>query len=167
MEDFFGKPKFEISQSPMKEAYELLEANSPLELSNLYTKEDQKILKGGSWDYNNPDLIIHKIKDILEAIDEDNLAEEEKVWRNEILWFWYHHAISCAIFRYKDRIAAKEYSTKALSYKDKNHPNKITDIFDFLIDNRVSDAEQLAEAMDEDKETALELIEEYKEGNMF
>lgn len=161
------KNSFEAAKSRIKEAYFLLNARTPLELNNLYTAEDQKLMKSGSWDYNNSDLIINRVKTILEDSGEDGLTDEEKKWRKEILWFWYHHAISCAVFLHKDKEAAKRYITKALEYKDADHPNKITDILGLLIEDRIVEAEELAEKMDTDKQTAVELIQEYKKNGLF
>ncbi len=156
----------EWMKSPIKEAYSLLNAHTPLELNNFYTAEDQKLFKSGSWDYANPELVINKVKTILESASEDGMSDEEKEWRKEILWFWYHHAISCAIFKYKDKEAAKEYSQIALQYKAIDHPNKITDILNLLLDGNISAAEELAQILETDKETALGLIEDYKQGGM-
>lgn len=153
-----------VEQSPLKEAYILLGATTPLALSQKYTDEDQQLMKSHSWDYNNPDLIVNRVKELLEKVNPDSLSQEEKDWWNEILWFWHHHAISCAIGKYRDFEKAKEYSKKALYYKsfDKNHPNKITDIFDLLLNSKLQEAQALAQNLVDGKETALSLIEYYK-----
>jgi hypothetical protein len=161
--------KFDIEKSPAKEAYVLLSAKTPLELSNLYSDEDQKLMNSGAWDYGNPELLVNKVKEILESIDPQTLTDDEIDWRQEILWFWYHHAISCAIWRYRDRETAKNYVAKALDYQPAEHPNQITRLFDFLVNDKVAEAEQWAESIKEEpeKSTASLLVEEYKEGKFF
>lgn len=158
-----------VSKGPLREAYALLGASTPLELLNQYTKEDQKLFKLGEWDYENPDFVTNKIKDILEVIDPNDLTEEEKTWRQEILWFWYHHAISCAIALHKDREKAKEYTEKALELQSEDHPNKITHLLYFLANEKIEEAEEWVETISEEPEktTARELLDEYKKGELF
>jgi hypothetical protein len=171
MEDFsVGKSQesFDVEKSPMREAYLLLGAKTPLELSNLYAAEDQKLMPKG-WDYNNPELITNRIKEILEATDPHALTDEENEWRNNILWFWYHHAISCAIWRYKDKAAAQMYSARALEFQSEDHPNKITRLFYFLTRDQLEEAEKWAETIAEEpeKSTSTELLEEYRRGQFY
>jgi hypothetical protein len=160
---------FTIEKSPLKEAYILLNAKSPLELNNLYSEEDQKLIKTHMWDYDNPDLITNKIKEILERVDVSALSEEEQEWRNEILWFWNHHAISCAIWRYKDQRAAQEYSERALEFQSTEHPNQITRLFYFLTRDQLDEAEKWVREIHEEpeKSTAADLISWYKKGDFY
>ncbi len=162
-------PNFDIEKSPIKEAYVLLDAKTPLELSNRYSAEDQKLMQSGAWewDYENEELLINKVKNILESADVSQMTDEERDWRNEILWFWYHHAISCAIWRYQDKEAAKKYAAVALEYQGSNHPNKITRLLDLLTNDKLPEAEQWAEGIEDgaEKETAQYLLKEYREGD--
>lgn len=155
--------QFDIENSPIGEAYKLLEASTPLELSQKYTKAEQPLFISQEWDYENPAQIQNKVKDILETVDPSALTEEEQDWRQEILWFWYHHAISCAIWK-KDRTKAIEYSNKALELQDENHPNKITKLLSLLVNGDVEEAEEFVKTVDTDKEEAEGLIEDYKKG---
>ncbi len=158
-------PTPETPKSSLKDAYALLGANTPLELNNLYTEEDQKLMNEKAWDYNNPDLVINKVKKILEDVDATTLSEDEKVWRNEILWFWNHHAISCAIWRYNDLDAAQKFSAQALQLQPEDHPNQITKLLYFLTHHQLDLAEKwLLTINEEEKETAEYLISTYKEG---
>ena len=154
---------FNFEKSPAKEAYLLLSAHTPLELSNKYSEEDQKLMLSGSWDYNNPVLVVNRIKDILEGINPQELTEEEREWMQEILWFWYHHAISCAIWKYKDKEKAKVYARKALELQPENHPNKITKLLSLLLEDKLEEARKWVEAIIEEpeKSTALSLIGEW------
>lgn len=161
---------FESSEkSPLQQAYEMLGVSSMRELSRAYTEEDQRLMKTNEWDYKNPELLTNKIKDLLEQVNESDLSEEEKEWRGEILWFWYHHAISCAVARYRDQKEAQEFALKALEYQSEDHPNQITKLLKHLVFGELELAEQLAEKIeiDYEKETAKELIEDYKEGKFF
>lgn len=167
MDKFLEQEKldsFDFEKSPAKEAYLLLNAHTPLELSNLYTVEDQKLMSSPySWDYNNAALIINKVKDILESLDREKLEGEEKEWIQEILWFWYHHAISCAMSRYNDKEKARFYAKKALGLQSENHPNKITKLLDLLLNDKLDEAGEWAKTIIEEpeKSTALELIEDW------
>lgn len=158
------KPKnFNPENSPAREAYRLLNASTPLELSNRYTEEDQKLMRAGTWDYNNSLLIVNVIKNILETLNPQELTEEEGEWRQEILWFWYHHAISCAVWRYKDILTAQKYVAKAIQLQPADHPNKITKLLDLLVNNKLEEAHKWADSITEEpeKSTALAVIEEW------
>lgn len=160
---------FNIQDSPLKEAYLLLSASYPGELDTRYLEEDQKLMKSAEWDYKNKAHLIHKVKDILEGVDPAKLADEEQYWRRNILWFWYHHAVSCAVWRYADRQKAQEYAKKALHYQPKSHPNKITKLLYFLVHDRLSSAERWAETIttEPEKTTAQAILEEYRTKGFF
>jgi hypothetical protein len=163
-----GNNKEGAATSPLKEAYLLLGAKTPLELSDLYSAEDQKLMKAGAWDYDNPNLIVNKVKTNLEFTDLATLSEEEKEWRKEILWFWYHHAISCAIWRYKDKQAAQAYSARALELQSDDHPNQITRLLYLLVRDQLPEAEAWAMTVnEEEKDTAESLIKQYKGGGFY
>jgi tetratricopeptide (TPR) repeat protein len=172
MED---QPKqFNTENSPMIEAYELLGANSPKELDSLYNDADQELMKSNEWDYNNPDLIINKVKNIIENVDENSLTEEEKEWRQMILWFWYHHAMSIAMSKFGDKEKAKEFGAKAIELNPEDNSNKITEIYYMLLNDKLAEAEELAASIPEgllddgnlnpEPQTARDLIEDYKKG---
>jgi hypothetical protein len=150
--------------SPLEKAYDLLGAKTPLELSQLYTVEDQKLFKSHEWDYENPNLITNQVKMALEAVDVSHLNEAEQEWSEEILWFWYHHAISCAIWK-KDLKAAKEFAKKALEHQSESHPNKITYLLYLLVNDEIEEAELWLKTIPVDSievDTAQYLIDEYK-----
>ena len=166
-----------FENSPIKDVYVLLQIDNetdksnPMYLSEKYSEEDQKLMKSESWDYNNSNLIINKVKSILEKVNVESLSEQEKEWHNEIFWFWYHHAISCAIGRYKDIEKAKYYAAEAMNYQSKSeggHPNQITKLLYLLVNDKLEEAEQfdkIAKYGDEDeKQSGKELIENYKNG---
>ncbi len=172
MEDYSphkNTKEFDVNKSPIKEAYVLLGAKTPLELSNLYSYADQRLMKERGWDYNNPQLIVNKIKTILEVADPSTLTEDENEWRDEILWFWYHHAISCAIWRHKDKNVAQIYSARALEFQSEDHPNKITKLFYFLTRDQLDEAEKWAETITEEPEkgTSRDLIAQYRRGEFY
>ncbi len=70
---------FEVEKSPLREAYMLLDASSPLELNKKYTEQDQLHYKAHTWDYENPSLVVNKVKDILETVDPAVLTDEERM----------------------------------------------------------------------------------------
>lgn len=160
---FQDKKIFDTETSPMKEAYRLLAATTPLELSELYTKQDQLLFASRTWDYDVPDQIPNRIKSILESINEDDLTAEERMWRNDILWFWYHHAISCATWK-GNKEKMREFATKALEYQDNDHPNILTRTMFFLAHDRVHEAEEwvLSQSEAADYETGVAMVEDYK-----
>ena len=159
--------QFDIENSPMREAYGLLGATTPLELSNLYSKQENPSFISQEWDYDNPDQIQNKVKCILENVDESELTEDEREWREEILWFWYHHAISCANWK-KDKEKMKEFSQKALEYQG-NNPNILTRTMFLLAHDNIEEAEEWVQSKegDDDHKTALEFIENYKKFGFF
>lgn len=158
-----------IEKSPLREAYLLLNARTPLELNNNYSTEDQKLMSARSWDYNNLELIVNKVKNILEAINPQQLTDEEREWVQEILWYWYHHAISCAIWRYRDREKAKIYALKALELQSEDHPNRITKLLSLLVDDKLEEAKEWTKNTTEEPEktTARELMEEWLNTSIF
>lgn len=164
-----SQSKFEIQKSPLRDAYRLLGARSPVQLSNLYVAEDQRMMATGGWDYNNSALIVNKVKTILEATDQNTLTPDEKDWREEILWFWYQHAINCAIWTHRDKAAAQEFSERALRHQSDDHPNKITKLLYYLTRDKVQEAEQWAGTIGEEveKTTAAKLLDDYKAGLFF
>ncbi|MCX6789987.1 MAG: hypothetical protein NTV60_00475, partial [Candidatus Kaiserbacteria bacterium] len=84
-------------------------------------------------------------------------------------WFWYHHAISCAIWRHKDQHAAQEYSAHALEFQSDEHPNQITRLLYFLTRDQINDAETWATGIHQDpeKSTAMDVIDSYKKGEFY
>lgn len=138
------------------------------ELFDAYLKEDQKIVTARIENYHDPKLLIHKVKKQLESVDARYLTQEEKIERRHILWLWYHHAISYAVWGYKDKKQAKKYSALALKYKPKNHPNKITFLLFLLVRDRYKEAKEWVKKIThEEKSTAKELLLFYKEGSFF
>lgn len=177
----------EDSKSALQEAYELVGAHTPLELDHLYIQEDQRLRKSGEWDYDNSELLTNKVKDILERVDSSQLTEEEAEWRQDILWFWYHHAISCAVWKKNDKEAAKFYAEKALEIKPVDERNQITQLLHFLVHDKMQEAQEWVEDIPDtfrrypdeepsednpelenpEKNTARELLEDYKQGKFF
>ena len=152
----------------LQNAYKLLEVDNVFDLHKRYLEEDQKLMKSGQWDYDNPDLLVNKVKNILEQVDVSKLSEEELEWQQEILWFWYHHAISCAVFKKQDKTAAQKYATKALEHQlisqpDPEKRNQITNLLYLLVNNRYEEAKEWAVQIkiDYEKDTAQSIIEEW------
>lgn len=166
-----GPAIFEVENSPLREAYILLGAKTPLELHERYGVEDQILMKAGAWDYKDEGLVTNKVKSIVEQADSRLMSGDEHSWAQEILWFWYHHAVSCAVKKYKDKAAAQTFVAKALEIQsaDPGHPNKITKMLDLLVNDKISEAEEYIQTISEEpeKSTAESLIREYKDGLFF
>lgn len=128
-------------------------------------------MKSGDWDYKNPELVINIVQVILLSIPLDNFEVRERAWIREILWFWHHHAIGCAIWVYRDKAAAKDFARKAIfyqnpTYSELEHPNKITILLYFLVNDQIDEAEEWASKINVDYEieAAEYLIQEYHKG---
>ena len=158
-----------MNESALKEAYILLDASNPQELYKRYLAEDQKIVTSKISNYHDPKLVINKVKEILEKVNLKELSKEEKECRLDILWLWHHHAISYAVWGYKDKKRAKEYALQALKYQPKDNPNKITRLLYLLICDQLLDAEKWVKTINEEPEktTALDLLKFYKDGGFF
>ena len=166
-----GKEKrVDIKKSPFKRAYLLLNASSSAKLFDKYLIEDQKIVTSKISNYHDPKLITSKIRNILEKVDTRKLTRREQHERRLILWLWYHHAISYAVWGYKDKRQAQKYSSLALKYQPANHPNKITRLLYLLVRDRFAEANKWAKTIKKEKSertTALKLLKFYKEGGFF
>ena len=155
--------------NPLEEAYLLLQASSTNELVHKFIAEDQRLMKAQTWDYKNQDLVINKVKEIVEQLlgsgfTTGNKLEDDDL--RDILWFWYHHAIGYAIWSKKDQKAAQEFSKKALQYQILDNPNKITRLLYLLVNDRENEAKEWLETIvDEPDKTASEqIMAEYRPG---
>ncbi|MFA7285377.1 MAG: hypothetical protein WC011_00810 [Candidatus Paceibacterota bacterium] len=156
------------NESPLHSIYSTFDVLNSAELHDLYFQEDQRLMDSYSWDYEDSDLIINKIKNLIENVGDIGLTKEEKDTKESILWFWYHHATSCALFQKKDKEKAKLYSTKALEYKDNRNSNQITKLLYFLANDDLTEATNWADNIENptEKQTALSLIKDYKSLNL-
>lgn len=120
-------------------------------------------MKSSTWDYDNPGLICNQVKSELEKIDMISLTEEEREWVQETLWFWYHHAISCAI-RKGDKATAQKMAEKAVDIQPKNHPNQITQLLYYLVHDNLEGARVYAKDIQDEMEqdTAEFLMKSYE-----
>ena len=168
----------ESTSSLVDEAFTLLGVENFFALSRAYTREDQKLMKSGEWDANDPDLITNKVKTILDQIDPHNLDEADREWYSEILWFWYHHAVSYAIWRVKDRKLSQAYADKALALQVECQPpehgqqNWLTKLLWLLVHDKVTEAKQWMAEMPADADgvertNGFDLISEYERGEFF
>ena len=168
----------ESTSNLVNEAFTLLGVENFFALSRAYTREDQKLMKNQGWDANNPDLITNKVKTILEQIDPNDLDEADREWHSEILWFWYHHAVSYAIWRARDRALAQTYADKALALQtecqppEQGQPNWLTRLLWLLVHDKVVEAkkwmaEMPADADGVERANGFELISEYERGGFF
>ncbi|MDP2655759.1 MAG: hypothetical protein Q8P17_04540 [bacterium] len=161
-----------LSHNPLKEAYTLLQVSSPSELAKKFIKEDQRLLQTQAWDYMNQELVLNKVKEIVESAIDNGFTTGDKDSDDDlrnILWFWYHHAIGYAIWGYKDKMKAFEFSSKALKYQTSDNPNQITRLLYLLIRNEDTEATAWLETIvnDPDKTASRGIMKEYLAGNFF
>lgn len=158
------------SSSTLEEVCALFGCAHIDELDAMYLAHDQTLMRNREWDYQNESLLINRIRARLEALDMGALADDYDRWRvKEILWLWYHHAISCALWRYGDESAAREFATKAVEYHQKDNPNKITQLLFLLVHRRIQEAKECAAGIDskEEIEMAEHLLTLYANGLLF
>jgi len=161
---------FDKEASVLREVYVQFGANDPSELQTVYMDADQVLMNEVRWDYDNPELLPNKIRMAIEAVGISAISgEKERKWIGQILWMWYHHAISCALWRYGDKKAAQEYSARALELQPVGHPNSITRLLYLLIRDDLDGAEQWAETIttEPEKTTATYFVDLYKQGDFF
>ena len=151
------------NEALIQQAYELFGVSNVFELQKAYTLHDQALMKSNQWNAYNTELIINRAKIILEQIDLQKLTDDERFWFTELLWFWYHHAISCETLRTN----AQKYAEKALSLMSDDHPNRITRLLWYLTKDDVIGAKAWLntkkELWDEvEFQTGKSLVEEYQ-----
>ena len=125
---------------------------------------DQRRMRSLKWDYTKDSLDTRIVFDLVQ-VPQTELTPDEN-WRvNQMIWLWYHHAVSCAISRHKDRKKALEFVNKALEYQAriKDHPNKITPLFKLLLLGKLDEAKNFAKEPDfADRDLAKDLIEDWE-----
>jgi hypothetical protein len=126
-------------------------------------------MKFGRWDYDDPVLIVNRIKLELETADLMSMTSSEgSMWR-EMLWLWHHHAISCAIWKKLDKPRSQFYAKEAVSYMGGEVTNDTTRVLFYLVHDQLSAAEAVAKEIGggENKVTANLYLTEYKEGKFY
>ena len=151
----------------LEDAYQLTGVSDIQSLFRVFNEEDQRLMHSWQWDYDNPDLLTNKIKEILSCLSPEQLSDEE-FWRcQEMLWFWHHHAVSCAI-RKRNKASAEFHVARALRYMGDDHPNMITQLLNLLIHDQLEEAEKWAQKVGESEQEAAEmLLTTYKAGGFF
>lgn len=153
---------------PIDEICRQCGVESVQELDRYVTGIDQQLMRAGLWDYRNPlyenNAIVQRLK---QQVDFTSLLPEEKYWVCQIIWFWCHHAISCALFKYLDRTTAQIFAEDALGYYEllPNHPNKITPLLYYLAHDRFEEAERWVKSFPPDHnevETAIGVLLDYQ-----
>lgn len=165
------RKKIAREQSPLKEAFKLLNASNVSDLCKKFIAEDQRLIKAQALDYKNKALVINKAKEIIERAIEQGFSGEkqENDDLRDVLWFWYHHATGYAIWRYRDKTKAREFSKKALNYQVADNPNKITRPLYLLVHDRKTEAEDWLKTISEEPEkTASQgIMTEFNTRNLF
>lgn len=136
-------------------------------LARLSDAIDQHLMRESEWDYNKPECGNNKLVRELEKLDRTGMTLEENYWVNQIIWFWYHHAISCALFKYFDRSAAQAFAIRALEHQERlpDHPNRITRLLYYLVFGQHDKAQQWVQSFsldDAEADTAEGLLLDYQ-----
>lgn len=136
----------------------------------MFRAADQELLHQYAWDYTVADALPNRIFEALKDVPYQDIPnKDERYWVQQILWIWYHHAVSCALWRYGDVSAARTYSKKALEVQPTPHPNNITKLLYYLIHDDLIGAERWAKGITTEPEhsTAQDTITLYKSGDFF
>lgn len=161
----------ENGSEALNKAYSLLNVASTADLANRFVELDQRTMKNKTWDYQNPELLLNKVKKLVEASLSRNLfvSEYERDDLRDLLWLWYHHATGQAIWKYKDKETAIKFSAKACEYQIAENPNKISKLLYLLVRSKRKAAEDwLTKIIDEpDKAAAQEIMQEYLSNPFF
>ncbi len=161
---------FDRNKSSLRLVYEKFSCKDPGELRDLYQEEDQRLMYKAAWDHRNDELLTNQIKDAIEKAGGRNIGDaKEQRWISNILWLWYHHAISSALWRYGDKEEAQKFSAEALSVQPSDHPNKITRLLYYLTRDDLEKAEEWAETIttEPEKTTAHYDLDLYRKGDFF
>lgn len=126
---------------------------------NIFVPIDQYLLIRKKWDYKNPELFINRIYQEMLRVDRSVLSEADRIWCDETLWLWNHHAISSAIWLHRDLAAALAYANTALSYQESPPTNYLTKVFALLLEDKLEEARELASTVTNgDREVCEETI---------
>ena len=95
-------------------------------------------------------------------MDSPNLNQKEQEERENILYLWYHHAISNAIKK-KNKEKAIYFAEQALNYQPKDSTNKITKLLYLILTGNLEEADKYIQEIEGyQKETAETLLKESK-----
>jgi hypothetical protein len=136
------------------------------ELNTLNLSSDQDLVRRNAFSLTDKTLINNQIKDDLLTINFQSLPEHEMNVVKNILWLWFQHATTIAIWKERNLDLARELCTKAISYLYPSHPNKITYMIDMLLRDDVVGARRwlVSEVNDVEKEYGEYLLKEYEKG---
>jgi hypothetical protein len=110
------------------------------ELAQLHLKHDQDSVHKEIYDIESTLLIHNKIKEALVSIDLSQLSADERRVIKSILWLWYHHATTIAIWQKGDLPLARKLCDTALSYLYPEHPNRITPMLCMLLHGKIDES---------------------------
>lgn len=153
----------ELQASRLQEVYALLGGIvSPSEMYKKFLALDQELFTSGGLDSGDENLLLNKIKNILENISPLVLSDEELESRNWCLWLWYHHAAGLAAQKGETE-NAKAFILKALEYKPKSNHNQITMLLYLLLNGYIDKAKALVRNVDEgERGAASELLQDFQ-----
>ena len=148
-------------------AFDLFGVDSFRSLHDAYMWQDQRMFKQRVWDYEDPLNILTMTREALEVVDPGTLNSDDRMWWYEIIWFWYHHAVSAAI-RKQDKARARYFACVALAYQGEDHPNRITRLLWLLVHDQLAEARRWVfecKKLGPDHETEVDILEDYESGD--
>ena len=137
-------------------------------LHNIYVRSDRKLFPTGKFNYDDSRLLVNRIKRALEVLPDEHFSgERDFEWKREILWYWYHHAISVAVFCRGDLFQARLFADLALWFQGRNPSNKITRLLWHLVHGRVKQAKRWFRegVKSPDRGTGRAVLHWYKQGH--
>ncbi|OGL22584.1 hypothetical protein A2707_04685 [Candidatus Saccharibacteria bacterium RIFCSPHIGHO2_01_FULL_45_15] len=156
---------FSPENETMSALYDTLGVENVSDVEKLFEDLDQEEMRAGDYDYRNKESLLSRIKLHLEAVNPNDLTEEEATRRDEMLWLWSHHAAGMALYGHRDFETAQRFVADAKSHMAVDHTNKITMLLDYLSHNDIDGAKQWAEyeVGDSEKSAAEDAIRNYEE----
>lgn len=136
------------------------------ELAELYRQRDQENILNQIYDITNDSLVHNAIKNALLSIGLSDLPDDEQKMVKDILWLWFHHAATIALWQQHDLLLARTYCDTALLYLYPEHPNRITPMLGMLLHGDIDGAKKWAreEVGEIEREYADYLLAEYEKG---
>lgn len=136
------------------------------ELSHIFLEYDQQAIKNETFNGYDSSTTLNKIKNCLLLLDLEAMDSEERKTVQNMLWLWFHHATTVAIWKEKNIPRARELCQIALQYLFPEHPNKITPMIWMLLSKDIEGAKKWneTEVGPHEKKYAEHLLDEYKKG---
>jgi hypothetical protein len=136
------------------------------ELNALNLSYDQELVRRNAFSLIDKTFTNNQIKEDLLGVDVSYLPEFERRVVQNMLWLWFQHATTVAIWKESNLDLARELCARAVSYLYPTHPNKITYMIDMLLRHDVEGAKKWlgSEVSEVEREYGEYLLKEYEKG---